>query len=308
MEYHVPLDPHRHLRAAARERAERTVARLEAGIRAVEGRRELVTARAIERETGLTFKTIQRNAAAYELYKAAAEAFRSGPNPSHRRRHRRSNVTTPPLRDSLLAYKKPQLANRLRGPEADRGTGDCVGGPDRRLPGAARANHHGHYRRRGAIGKCDEHPPTDPRRRPVAVSTVNVQRPASVNSGDFGVIRLMEAAWLRLGRPAAVAVEERANRWDRRHARPPSTLSRDHFLIARTVRYAPTAIPSKPIGAPAMHASTAAGMRLTRESHQPSTFPSLTSLDPESHVTVPTRLRRFGRVSRCSTHPHGRGG
>lgn len=199
MEYHVPLDPHRHLRAAARERAERTVARLEAGIRAVEGRRELVTARAIERETGLTFKTIQRNAAAYELYKAAAEAFRSGPNPSHRRRHRRSNVTTPPLRDSLLAYKKPQLANRLRGPEADRGTGDCVGGPDRRLPGAARANHHGHYRRRGAIGKCDEHPPTDPRRRPVAVSTVNVQRPASVNSGDFGVIRLMEAAWLRLG-------------------------------------------------------------------------------------------------------------
>jgi hypothetical protein len=114
MQHEVALDPYDRLRAAARERSEDTVARLEAGIRALEGRREVVTARTIERETGLTFKTIQRNAAAYELYKAAAEAFRSGPNASHRRRHRRSNVTTPPLRDSLLAYKKPQLANRLR--------------------------------------------------------------------------------------------------------------------------------------------------------------------------------------------------
>jgi hypothetical protein len=49
-------------------------------------RRELVTARTIEHETGLTFKTIQRNAAAYEVYKAAAEAFRGGAKHQSRRR------------------------------------------------------------------------------------------------------------------------------------------------------------------------------------------------------------------------------
>jgi len=112
---HLTVDPHSHLRAAARERAGRTVARLEAGISAIEERRELVTARTIERETGLTFKTIQRNAAAYELYKAAAHTFRTRqerrPN---RRRHGRANTPRPPIRDALLAYKKPHLVARLR--------------------------------------------------------------------------------------------------------------------------------------------------------------------------------------------------
>ncbi len=115
MEQNVPLDPHSRLRAAARERAERTVARLEAGIRAIGGRGELVTARTVERETGLTFKTIQRNAVAYELYKAAAHAFRTGQkHRQNRRRHGRENTPRPPIRDALLAYKKPQLVARLR--------------------------------------------------------------------------------------------------------------------------------------------------------------------------------------------------
>jgi len=48
MQHEVALDPYDRLRAAARERSERTVARLEAGIRALEGRREVVTARTVE--------------------------------------------------------------------------------------------------------------------------------------------------------------------------------------------------------------------------------------------------------------------
>jgi hypothetical protein len=114
VEHDIAVDPHGRLKTAARERADRTVARLQAGIRAIEERRELVTARTIEHETGLTFKTIQRNSAAYELYKAAAEAFRGGAK--HRSRHRRGRASTPrpPIRDSLMAYKKPQLATRLR--------------------------------------------------------------------------------------------------------------------------------------------------------------------------------------------------
>ena len=70
------VDPHDHLRAAARVRAERTVTRLRAGIQALQERHEQVTARTIERETGLTFKTIQRNAGAYDLYTGAADVFR----------------------------------------------------------------------------------------------------------------------------------------------------------------------------------------------------------------------------------------
>ena len=100
MQHQVALDPYDRLRAAARERSEHTVARLEAGIRALEGRREVVTARTIERETGLTFKTILRNAAAYELYKAAVHAFRTGQkHRPNRRRHGRANTPRPPIRD-----------------------------------------------------------------------------------------------------------------------------------------------------------------------------------------------------------------
>ena len=111
----MELDPHRQLRAAASARAERTVARLQAGIQAIQGDRNLVTARTIERETGLTFKTIQRNAAAYEIYKAAANAFHTRQkHRSNHRRHGRANTPRPPIRDALLAYKKPQLVARLR--------------------------------------------------------------------------------------------------------------------------------------------------------------------------------------------------
>src|SRR5690242_1577212 len=112
---HQIVDVHSRLRTAARERADRTVARLEVGIRAIEERHESVTARAIEHETALTFKTIQRNAAAYEIYKAAAAAFLGGPkHRSNRGRRGRASTPRPPIRDSLMAYKKPQLATRLR--------------------------------------------------------------------------------------------------------------------------------------------------------------------------------------------------
>lgn len=107
------LDPHSHLRAAARSPAERTVTRLQTGIQAIQERHEQVTARTIERETGLTFKTIQRNAAAYDLYTAAADVFR---HRSKRQPNRRRRVRFPkqPVRDALLAYKKPHLVERLR--------------------------------------------------------------------------------------------------------------------------------------------------------------------------------------------------
>jgi hypothetical protein len=106
-------DPHNHLRAAARARAERTVTRLQTGVLALQGRHELVTARTIERETGLTFKTIQRNAAAYDLNTGAADVFRYR---SKRQPTRRGRARSPkqPVRDALLAYKKPHLVERLR--------------------------------------------------------------------------------------------------------------------------------------------------------------------------------------------------
>ena len=107
------VDQHDHLRAAARARAEHTVTRLQTGIQALKERHEPVTARTIERETGLTFKTIRRNAAAYDLYTGAADVFR---HPSKRQsvRRRRGRSPKQPVRDALLAYKKPHLVERLR--------------------------------------------------------------------------------------------------------------------------------------------------------------------------------------------------
>ena len=107
------VEVHSHLRAAARARAEHTVTRLQTGIQTLQERHEQVTARTIERETGLTFKTIQRNAAAYELYIGAADVFR---HRSKRQPNRRRRARSPkqPERDALLAYKKPHLVERLR--------------------------------------------------------------------------------------------------------------------------------------------------------------------------------------------------
>jgi hypothetical protein len=80
-------DPYAHLRASASERAKHTVARTENGIRAIRARGETVTARSLERETGLTFKSIQRNVGAYELYKGGRQRDHrrieaSGPTPT----------------------------------------------------------------------------------------------------------------------------------------------------------------------------------------------------------------------------------
>ena len=107
------LDRHNHLRGAARARADRTVTRLQTGIQAIQERHEPVTARTIERETGLTFKTIQRNAAAYDLYTGAADVFRH-PSKHQSTRRRRGRSPKQPVRDALLAYKKPHLVERLR--------------------------------------------------------------------------------------------------------------------------------------------------------------------------------------------------
>jgi hypothetical protein len=115
MQREPEVDPHGRLRAAAHARAERTVARLQTGIQALQDRHEQVTARTIERETGLTFKTIQRNAAAYDLYTSVADIFGNhSKRQSNRRRRGRARTRNPPVRDSLLAYKKPHLVARLR--------------------------------------------------------------------------------------------------------------------------------------------------------------------------------------------------
>src|ERR1051325_11404436 len=107
------VDPHNHHRAVAHARAERTVTRLQTGMQAIQERHEQVTYRTIERETGLTLKTIQRNAPAYDLYTGVADVFRRR---SKRQSTRRGPARSPkqPVRDALLAYKKPHLVERLR--------------------------------------------------------------------------------------------------------------------------------------------------------------------------------------------------
>jgi hypothetical protein len=124
-----PLDPNRTsaqppgLREATEARRRETVDRLRAGIERLTARspRPAITAKTIEVETGLAFKTILRNAEAYGLYRDNADALKASRHPRPRSKTS-SRKTAAPIRvaaaginrhDPLMAYKKTQLVDRL---------------------------------------------------------------------------------------------------------------------------------------------------------------------------------------------------
>ena len=117
------------LQRNATQRAERTVARLQEGITALTRTGLPITGPLIKRETGLDYKTIQRNPTAYALFckHAAHFAKRPATNPApqsrgrNRRRHR-ARATVPPQptpRDAMLERPKRRLVDRIRVLEAE---------------------------------------------------------------------------------------------------------------------------------------------------------------------------------------------
>ena len=125
-----PLNPHRTsaqptaLRDAAEAKRRETVDRLRAGIERLTARspRPAITAKTIEAETGLAFKTILRNAEAYGLYRDNADAFKASRHPRRRSKNGARKTAAPTgvatagihRHDPLMAYKKTQLVDRLR--------------------------------------------------------------------------------------------------------------------------------------------------------------------------------------------------
>ena len=77
---------------AAKTNKRKTIDRLRAGIDRLEAAGITISARSLEKETGLSFTTIRRNAEAYTLYRQHAKFFnqkRSGPNSKQPRKQSR---------------------------------------------------------------------------------------------------------------------------------------------------------------------------------------------------------------------------
>jgi hypothetical protein len=123
-------DQFAHLKQRAQERAQRTVDRTRRAVLTLQERAEKVTADSLKlasRElepgfTGLSFQVIRRNAAAYALYREAANAFAapSRDRSTSRRKRRRASTTRAGRRlprstyDPLESRSKSELVRRIR--------------------------------------------------------------------------------------------------------------------------------------------------------------------------------------------------
>src|SRR5205807_2788462 len=122
-------DPFAHLRQRANERANRTVARLRAGIAALQATGLKITAESLKQITrelepgfaGLSFQVIRRNPRAYAVYRETATAFASPPataghsRASKRKVSRRRPGPTPRSSyDPLQRLDKKGLIQRIR--------------------------------------------------------------------------------------------------------------------------------------------------------------------------------------------------
>jgi hypothetical protein len=108
-------------RRNAKLQANRTVERLMAGIASLTRAGTAISAKTIERETGLSYRTITRNTEAYALFCKHATHFLPKPVPDatkQSRRARRKPAAPKAARwDPLLGRTKRQLAARIRADE-----------------------------------------------------------------------------------------------------------------------------------------------------------------------------------------------
>ena len=109
-------------RSNARQQAQRTLERLTQGIAALTRADAPITAKTIEAQTGLSYRTITRNVEAYALFCKHAAYFQ--PKQPTRRTQSKRGPRVPTDRkpraaswDPLLGRSKRQLANRLRAAE-----------------------------------------------------------------------------------------------------------------------------------------------------------------------------------------------
>jgi hypothetical protein len=109
-------------RQNARLQAQRTLERLTQGIAALAKAGMPITAKAVEAQTGLSYRTITRNPEAYAFFCKHAAYFQPKPptdskQPTQTRRVRKPAKPKASAWDPLLGRPKRQLANRLRAAE-----------------------------------------------------------------------------------------------------------------------------------------------------------------------------------------------
>jgi hypothetical protein len=97
------------LREHAQAQKQNTVNRLQAAIASLTAQRKPISAKTIREECGLEYASIRRNPEALLLYQQHSTFLKQ-----KRKRTKASQPDTPAPRDPLLAYKKADLAARLR--------------------------------------------------------------------------------------------------------------------------------------------------------------------------------------------------
>lgn len=97
------------LRAHTQAQKQSTVERLRTAITSLQAQHQPISARTIYQECGLSYASFRRNPEALLLYQQHSTFLK------HERKHTRTMCSP---RDSLLAYKKPDLVARLRQAQA----------------------------------------------------------------------------------------------------------------------------------------------------------------------------------------------
>jgi hypothetical protein len=101
------------LRAHAQAQKQSTVERLRSAISSLQAQHQPISARTIYEECGLSYASFRRNPEALLLYQQHSTFLKR-----ERKRTRTARPDTVSPRDPLLAYKKPDLVDRLRQAQA----------------------------------------------------------------------------------------------------------------------------------------------------------------------------------------------
>jgi hypothetical protein len=101
------------LRQSTTARKQATVERLRTAIASLKEKKQEISVQTIFDECGLRYAAIHRNPEALALFRANSSSLVAKKKRSRHKSTTRSEGAIPP-RDPLLAYKKPQLVERLR--------------------------------------------------------------------------------------------------------------------------------------------------------------------------------------------------
>lgn len=102
------------LRRHAAQQRQTTLERLRTAIEALKAKDEPITVHTIRAESHLDYKSYARNPEALKLFQEHSTFLAAKRKEARRKRRRGSEEEGSPLKDSLLNYKRPQLAARLR--------------------------------------------------------------------------------------------------------------------------------------------------------------------------------------------------